>query len=85
MVCFENVRAVAVAGARLSAVLMILLFSEGCIVAPKRAAFVIPPHCLKINVQSFTQPCAPRTDGKLVCDGVVITASCVAPSRDQQR
>jgi hypothetical protein len=69
---------------KLAAVVMILGLTLGCL-SPKHAGFVVPLHCLKINVQSFTQPCVPRTDGKLVCDGVVITASCVAPSSDIQR
>jgi hypothetical protein len=53
--------------------------ATGC-VAPKRASFVVPRRCMKINVQSFTRPCAQRADGKLVCDGVVLTATCIEAS-----
>jgi hypothetical protein len=34
---------------------------------------------MKVSVQSFTQPCLQRLDGKIVCDGVVITANCLLP------
>ena len=35
-------------------------------------------RCVRISIQSFTEPCAQRADGKIVCNGVVITANCVA-------
>ena len=60
--------------ARLGLVLLIL--ATGC-VAPKRASLVIPQRCLRVNAESFTRPCARRSDGKLVCDGVVVSAMCV--------
>ena len=60
------------------------LFSEGCL-PPRREAFIIPAHCVKIGVESFTQPCRQRANGKLVCNGVVITANCVAPQSDRHR
>lgn len=56
--------------------LMLFGLATGC-VAPKRASFVIPRQCLKVDQQSFTRPCAQRVDGKLVCDGVVVTATCI--------
>jgi hypothetical protein len=56
--------------------LAICFWAAGC-VAPKRASFVIPRRCIGISAQSFTRPCSQRLDGKLVCDGVVITAKCV--------
>ena len=60
-------------------VLLAVLFSlTGC-VHVRRPDFVIPLHCMMIRIQSFTQPCQRRADGKLVCNGVVITANCVAP------
>jgi hypothetical protein len=48
----------------------------GC-AAPRRKSFVVPRRCLKIDAQSFTRPCMQRVDGKLLCDGVVVTATCV--------
>ncbi|HEY1263951.1 MAG TPA: hypothetical protein VGF06_10525 [Terriglobales bacterium] len=49
----------------------------GCIAPTRAAHLIVPSRCMKLNVQSFTRPCSQREDGKLVCDGVVITASCV--------
>ena len=57
-------------------ILIVCTLATGCIV-PKRASFVVPRRCMKINVQSFTRPCVQRADGKLVCDGVVVTATCL--------
>jgi len=65
--------------AKLALILTVCIVATGCI-APKRASFVIPRRCMKINVQSFTRPCVQRADGKLVCDGVVVTATCVEAS-----
>jgi len=59
--------------------LVALLFSgfvPGC-VAPKRASFVVPRRCIKVDAQSFTRPCQQRADGKIVCDGVIVTADCI--------
>ena len=56
----------------------ILVSLTGCL-SPRQSSFVIPARCIKVSVQSFNRPCAQRQDGKFVCDGVVITASCVAP------
>jgi hypothetical protein len=55
-------------------------FAVGCL-APKRARLVFPIRCLKVNAQSFTRPCVQRVDGKLLCDAVVVTATCVEVSR----
>jgi len=49
----------------------ILVSLTGCLPA-RHSGFV------RVSVQSFTRPCTQRLDGKVVCDGVVITASCVA-------
>jgi len=58
--------------------LLSLLAATGCMqVRPSR--FVVPSRCVAINVQSFTQPCQQHPDGKIVCNGVVITASCLSP------
>ena len=65
--------------ASLALVVTICTLATGCI-APKRANFIVPGRCMKINVQSFTRPCVQRADGKLVCDGVVVTATCVEAS-----
>ena len=51
---------------------------SGCLHV-RHSRYVIPAHCVRVSIQSFTQPCAERSDGKIVCDGVVITASCLAP------
>jgi hypothetical protein len=56
------------------------VFTSGC-VAPKRASFVIPRRCQKIDAQSFTRPCTQRADGKFLCDGVVVTATGIEVSR----
>lgn len=64
---------------RLALLVVLWAFATGC-VAPKRAIFVVPRRCLKIDAQSFTRPCVQRPDGKLLCDGVVVTATCVAVS-----
>ncbi len=50
--------------------------TTGCL-APKRSTLFIPRRCMKVAVDSFTKPCVERADGKLVCDQVVVTASCV--------
>jgi hypothetical protein len=79
MICWGLVRVVRSKRAMLLFVsLMGGLFSEGCM-SPRRTAFIVPAHCLKIGVESFTQPCIQRADSKLICNGVVITANCVAP------
>jgi hypothetical protein len=85
MICWGLVRVVRRKRATLLLVsLMGCLFSEGCLSA-RRAAFIVPAHCLKIGVESFTQPCIQRADSKLICNGVVITANCVAPQSDRHR
>jgi len=56
----------------------ILVSLTGCL-SPRRSSFIIPARCVRVGVQSFTRPCTQLQDGKFVCDGVVITASCVAP------
>jgi len=57
--------------------LAIAVLLTGCI-APKRASLVVPARCMK--AESFTRPCTTRPDGKLLCDGVVATATCVRVS-----
>jgi hypothetical protein len=57
--------------------LAVLISLTGCLHV--RQGFVIPAHCVRVSVQSFTQPCTGLPDGKFVCNGVVITASCMAP------
>jgi hypothetical protein len=56
-------------------VLLVCALGVGC-VAPKRANLIIPGRCVRVKAESFTRPCVPRPDGKLVCDGVVISATC---------
>jgi hypothetical protein len=65
---------------RLALLVVFWAFATGC-VAPKRAIFVVPRRCLKIDAQSFTRPCVQRADGKLLCDGVVVTTTCIQVSR----
>jgi len=48
----------------------------GCAVR-KRPNVIVPNQCIRLNAESFTRPCEQRADGKLVCDGVVVTATCV--------
>jgi hypothetical protein len=79
MIRLELVRLVTSRRAMLFSVIAVVCLSSGACLAPRRMGFMIPAHCLKIGVESFTQPCTQRTDGKLVCNGVVITANCVAP------
>ena len=66
--------------ARLAFILMVCGLAAAC-VAPKRASLVIPRRCYKIDIQSFTQPCRQRADGKIVCNGVLVTASCIEVPR----
>ena len=64
---------------RLAVVVLVSVVSlTGCM-SVRHSGFVIPARCVRVSVQSFTRPCTERPDGKFVCDGVVITASCVAP------
>jgi len=65
---------------RLALLVVFWAFAVGCL-APKQARLVFPSRCLKVNAQSFTRPCVQRVDGKLLCDGVVVTATCVEVSR----
>ena len=65
---------------RIALLVVFWAFATGC-VAPKRAGFVVPRRCQNIDVQSFTRPCLQRADGKLLCDGVVVTATCIQVSR----
>jgi hypothetical protein len=64
---------------RLALLIVFSAFASGCLV-PKRATFFVPRRCQKVDVQSFTQPCVQRTDGKLLCNGVVVTATCIEAS-----
>jgi hypothetical protein len=43
----------------------------------KRVNLIVPNQCIRLNAESFTRPCEQRSDGKLVCDHVVVTATCV--------
>lgn len=63
--------------AALLAVLCIV--AVGCVTTPKRTAssLFVPSRCVKMTAESFTRPCTQRADGKLVCDGVVVSATCV--------
>jgi hypothetical protein len=65
---------------KLALVITLCVLTTGC-VAPKRAAFIVPRRCLKIDAESFTRPCVQRADGKIVCDGVVFTATCLQVSQ----
>ena len=61
---------------KLALTLMLCLLATSC-VAPKRANLVVPRRCIKVEAASFTRPCTQRLDGKIVCDGVVVTATCM--------
>lgn len=54
-----------------------LCFLSAC-VQVRNPRYIVPSRCIAINIQSFTQPCQQHPDGKIVCNGVVITASCLA-------
>src|SRR5437016_8005208 len=54
----------------------------GC-VHVRSSTLIIPAHCVKVSIRSFTQPCLQRMDGKLLCNGVVITASLHPLSRPE--
>ena len=58
--------------------LAVLISLTGCL-HERHSGLVIPAQCVRVSVQSFTPPCAGLPDGKFVCNGVVITASCLAP------
>lgn len=58
--------------------LAVLASLTGCL-STRPTGMIIPARCVRVSVQSFTQPCSQRPDGKFVCDRVVISASCVAP------
>ena len=55
-----------------------------CATTPKRATanLIVPGRCMKMTAESFTKPCAQRADGKLICDGVVVTATCVEVAKN---
>lgn len=53
--------------------LAVLVSLTGCLHA-RHSEFVIPARCVRVSVQSSTRPCTQLLDGKIVCDGVVITA-----------
>jgi hypothetical protein len=57
--------------------LTVLISLTGCLHA-RHSGLVIPAHCVRVSVESFTQPCAGLPDGRFPCNGVVITASCMA-------
>ena len=55
--------------------LILALFLTGC--APKHPArLVIPRECAVVTIASFTKPCEELKDGKILCDGVIIKATC---------
>lgn len=54
-----------------------LCFLSGC-VHVRNPRYIVPSRCIAINIRSFTQPRQQHPDGKIVCNGVVITASCLA-------
>ena len=43
----------------------------------RRVNIVVPQRCIHLNAESFTRPCEQRRDVKLVCDRVVVSATCV--------
>jgi hypothetical protein len=53
-----------------------MALSTGCM-QPHRSNFQVPVTCLRFTAESFTGPCKERSDGKIVCDKVVVTASCI--------
>jgi hypothetical protein len=55
-----------------------LIFSTGSL-HERRSAYIVTAHCVKVNVQRFTQPRTQRPYGKMVCGRVMITANCLLP------
>jgi hypothetical protein len=59
-----------------AAVLLVLLgLCTGCIQPHQH--FQVPLACLQFTADSFTGPCNQRDDGKIVCEKVVVTATCL--------
>ena len=58
--------------------LAVLISLTGCLYV-RHPGFVIPARCVRVSVQSFTKPCSELRDGRFVCNGVLIAASCTAP------
>ena len=66
--------------------LLILLPTLGCLHATHLGFVVIPNHCVRVTVESFTRPCNQLADGKIMCDHVLVSASCVlSPSKSQAK
>ena len=61
---------------RLAALLLLLFPAGGCL-HPAHSRFFVPSRCLKVTVESFTRPCTQLADGKLLCNAVVVSASCI--------
>jgi hypothetical protein len=53
--------------------------SIGCM-QPHRE-FQVPFSCLQFTAASFTGPCHERPDGRIVCDKVVVTATCMQANK----
>jgi hypothetical protein len=62
--------------------LAVLISLTGCLHV-RHPGFVIPARCVRVSVQSFTQPCSGLPDGRFVRNGVLIAASCTAPPTAQ--
>ena len=59
-----------------AAFLLFVTAGVGCM-RPHRTNFQVPVACIEVTADSFTGPCNQRRDGKIVCDRVVVTASCI--------
>lgn len=63
---------------RVSAMLLLgLLISAGGCMQPRQTRLHVPIDCIQVTAASFTRPCQQRPDGTIVCDRVVVTATCV--------
>jgi hypothetical protein len=48
---------------------------------PHHTEFQVPVSCIQFTADSFAGPCRERGDGKIVCERVVVTASCVQANK----
>ncbi len=57
--------------------LLLLLFPAGGCVHASHLKFIVPSRCAKVSIEDFTRPCHQLADGKLLCNAVVVSVSCI--------
>jgi len=65
------------------ALLLLLVPAASCVQPHHLREFAVPLRCLQFTADSFTGPCRERPDGKIVCDKVVVTATCMKANPPQ--